>query len=357
MLCKAAVVILALVLAVSAVCLLGGCSGAGESAAVVRGDATQALAAGQVTAASILKQWLSFLYADEGLSFTSAAPAAVARVRSAAKPRTVHPADNTTYPGYVLAIDDTSPEGVHFVYYLWFTDPDTFDGSGYGDITWPDGRSKHVTFSAYYDAPPPYTGHKEADFTEQWSNGISVAYHQVELFSAAEDSHQKWWGTATMPGGLTAQFTIDRNIYRDIITFADGNGSTVTFTVPLTQKLNAPYWPQFSQPLSGACTVSGTQQTFTMTGGPDEAWHAVAFTSTGASAQFTLGSGLTGSGEIRQGGNVAGALTWDASADGTLTQVNAQASAVLPIAAAQRFAVDQWMYSVSALGPAPEWGW
>ena len=123
-------------------------------------------------------------------------------------------------------------------------------------------------------------------------------------------------------------------------------------TIPQALVEWKPYWPDFVKGVSG--TYAGQQ--LKMSGTTDFRWTTLDFSAPGGdAARYQLGAGLAGSGQITQGGQLLGVLSWDATQTGRLQQTDQAAVAVVPTDAARRFAIDQWIHSVAAMSPYPTW--
>jgi len=324
-------VLLGAIAAAAVMVALSGCSGAGSTAATVSGASVKALATEDVTAARTLKCWLTVMYRGQRGG---------TGIRASIRPK------QTTDSG-------TNSDGSTYTYY-W----DDNDLSGHAEYTWPDGSWRHLVWGLWLTEPNGMD--TRIDFTETWSDGTTMSYTCYTL-TVGNDYSEHTAGTAQVPGGGTVQFAMARRLGGDSLNVAFSDGTTMTLTTH-TRVISTVtiYALDFAAGATGTITGPGGTQDFTLEGVNTDAssgyWTRMNVTSAdGSKAQFELGVGFTGSGQIALAGELLGSLNWDTGSNGTLRQVGTDAVAVAPTEVARRFAMDRFIYSTSAMSPGATW--
>jgi len=329
-------VTLTLALCAALPCLLAGCSGTGAPA--VPGSVTelQALATDHLTCLFLVKTWFSILHHP---------------------PRPAKPPPGPCTPGtIVLPPEPGDPPGTTrrqrtdagctVLVSVLFP-----DGSGQVTVTRPPGRVTHTTFEAAYTEGE----WMKQELVQRFWDGTEMTY-QIGLRLASPDNEQYWEGDLALQDGRAMQFRIDRQLYLDEVRVDLPDHSHLEVSAPVTPA-GDPAWPVFTEPATGRFVgPDGDEQTFRLWSTGPEKWQQWAITAAeGVTGHFTLGDGLSGSGQIRQAGTLLGTLAWDAAGEGLLTPTQAAALPVSPSGAARDFAIDRWIGSLAELGPSPRY--
>jgi len=315
------------IIVATAAVLLAGCSGTGAPPADVRGASVQTLASDQVSAASLMRDWLKQLYVKRGPLV----------------PGEVHNHEGDHYWGVTAT-------GAVYDYHM------ADDGSGSGTWTYPGDLVETDTWTAgTFNAA--YTRVFQ-DAVMEFSNGFKMQVHwMMDLTSPY--AAQTYKGKATVPSGQTMNFVWQRDDRRDAVSITLPDHSNLKFGGPLTAVVGAASWPVFERGLTGTYTnAGGVAMGLKLTGSSaTEQWTTWEMTAAeGMTASFALTPGLaTATGELRQNGAVAGNLRWDEARVGTLDLLGAGSQAVSPTAAARDFQMDRWVANSSWLAPIPSY--
>jgi hypothetical protein len=292
----------------------------------VAGGGLQKTASDQLSAASLLHDWLKQLYVSP----------------TDHSPNEVHHHEGDHYWG----IDS---RGAAYDYHQ------ALDGSGSGTWNLLNGLVQTDTWTAAaFNASHTMIS---LDATMAFSNGFTLQYHWTMNLTSAL-SPQTYTGTASLPSGQTMDFLWTRNPQRDTVDMTLPDASRLKFAVPLTHIQGAPFWPVFEQGLTGTYTAAdGAVQHLKLTGSSAEGrWDTWAMTGDGGvQATFSLSAGLAGTGQLRQDGLVVGNLSWTEAMAGALDQIGPGSSPVWPSAAARDFQMNQWVANSAWLSPVPQY--
>ena len=318
--------------------LLGGCSGAGVPAAQVRGASIQAIAADHLSGMLLVKSWFKILH------------------RRQPSGDCVPEFHFEFLPDFSMHLWGKTSDCITFDYIQYM------DGSGCGTQTRPDGKTSAICWG-----PRVIEGSRITRHIEQTLWGGERLEYDLVIDPSTPGAPQTWDGSATLPDGRTMLFVLNRTGSvrsaeaspglipgEDHLTLALPDGSQLEVRVPHLPVLGTSFWPVFADGATGTFRPAGGGQLgFTITGQGDR-WDRWEFTSAGATAGvFTLGADFDGAGLLTKDGSVVAALRWLATGDGTLEPVVAASVEVAPSATARDFQVDQWISSITRLGPAP----
>jgi hypothetical protein len=315
---------------------LAGCSGPGAPAVSGGAADLRDAAADHLSSLFLVKAWFSVLH-----------------VRHDVRP----PAGPCKKQTEVLPLEPGDPPGTtrrrftsrNCTVTLIVTFP---DGSGTQTVTRANGRSSSLTWTA---------GRHDGTWLRQqlvqtfW-DGAELTY-ESGINTASVDDEQYLVGVARLQDGRKMDFRVERSRDFDKVLLDLADGARLEAGVAVHTIPGAIAWPVFSAGADGVyARANGAQQAFRLwSTGPDR-WERSEFTSAhGPSGRFTLGGNLSGSGQIRNSRALLGTLAWSDAFEGELTPVQASAIAVVPSAAARDFAIDQWIASLAALGPGPQY--
>ena len=317
--------IVLLVIAAAAVVVLGGCSGAGAPAVEVQGATVQTLAVDQLSAVTLFKAWSDIMYYIPGTGSTEEG-------------------NETTADGLYYHSWGHESDGAHFD---WYFPLDTDHGS-HGTLTWPDGSS----FTQVCD-PTQWS----ADWSTSRDHFVSTYRDGTKLEVTVEaqygvHNHSSWHGSLTPAGRPALIFDLDRmEAEQDVLTVSLADGSKLEATVPLA--LSTGWWPDFPKGATGSYTNSGgAKSSFVLAG--DVRWQKWdTATPNGLAGSFALNADFQGTGSVRDGASVAGALRWDGEVAGVLDLLGSGQMQVSPSAASLEFAAGTWLHNLGVLMPAP----
>jgi hypothetical protein len=234
----------------------------------------------------------------------------------------------------------------------------TSDCLSWEAVQWPDGsgeqtyrqggRESHMTWTA-----PRMDGAWQVYDIDQtvWDDARLVYENGYNLQTPTSAQYEK--GSAILADGREMDFAHNRNDDRDELALALPDGSALNVEVPLTAAVR--YWPDFLKGAEGTFRGrSGIEQQFRLTGSGTERWERWELDGPGGTeGQFALNEDFSGSGELRQGGDLIATLRWSAAGDGVLQPVGAGAVYATASAAARDFQIDRWIGNIAALGPMP----
>ena len=348
-------ILLGVIAAAAVMVALGGCSGAGSGTPTVSGASVKTLATGDVTAARELKVWLTLLYLGEGGG---------TGIHASVRPK------QTTAAG-------TNTDGSTYSYYF-----DDNDLSGHSLYVWTDGSWRYVKWSPWLAEPNGID--VRINYVEWWGDpGMPVPTptlsappdHNPEegpparfgtkmtyaWYSVTTDYSLHTEGRAQMVAGGAVQFSIVRLVGSDAlsVSFSDGTAMTLATHTRVITNVTV-YALDFGAGATGTIAGPGGTQAFVLEGvntsSSSGSWTRMDVTSAdGTKAQFELGAGFAGSGQIALAGQLLGSLNWDNGANGVLRQVGTDAIAVAPTDVARRFAIDRFIYSASAMSAGATW--
>lgn len=310
--------------------LLGGCSGAGTPAANVEDANLRSIVTDNLSAIVLITSWSQMLYKK-----ASGTPS---------------PQTRTELPDGSLRCswrnsDDSEGEWIFLV---------PFEvGAVRGTITWPDlSYIRRETAGPVWSENPRRSA---SHWIEEFSNGSSIDYtNNVEFRTHLREA---LIGTAQTEQA-TMHFRIDRvQEEQDRLTFDLPDGSHLTLTIPTILGTAVYSRPRFRLPATGQFTGSdGNVLNMTFKGTTADAWDSLEIAAAdGTTGMFTLTNDVAGSGQLRQGGEAVGALTWDADGAGILDLIGVGHQSVNPSAAARDFQITNWINHVALLGPAPRY--
>jgi hypothetical protein len=304
--------------------LLAGCSGAGAPADENAG--VRALAQDNVDAAVTIANWMRSAYVEYLQQVST----------------------NTTHP-------EPNRRAVDIIYVDGTTEHYEVDETTSRSVTTtnlPDGSS-----AVHESRPLSLPGIDDAaHYSTIYSSGARVELDAISISTRPTIYEHR--GTTTAPAGSTTRFYFHRTVsarkHDDVVEVTLPSGAKLTLNVPLKVKYLASDWPVYEKVTTGDFTSRrGDTLGFTLNGTTAEAWDSLRVTaSDGTTGSFTLGEGMSGSGELRKDGQVVAALTWDKNGNGEVSIVDATYD-LAPSAAAQDFQMANWAYRVSLIGPTP----
>jgi hypothetical protein len=309
-------------MALLALCLLGGCSGAGMAPQALRNDSLQTLATDQMTMLVLLKGWLGVLY----------------------------PAP-TTPPG--------TPD-IHFEYLadgvrVYGTDSYghpvdmTFnnDGSGHGATVTPGG----LPVTGTWDAPqgdPVAVQHIQYEYPD-----MRLQFTTTTDYGAARTPAPAIWeGTETLSDSRSLHFRFDDNAtdLHKLRLQLPAAGLDLSCDVPVVLVVNVGWMPPTDSRADGTAAAASGNLTFALKRVSD-AWQEMTLTSGPTSGTFSLGSGMSGSGRFMREGTLLGALNWPDTLVGRLDLTSMASAEVTPSATARALAISKWVSRLSELTP------
>jgi hypothetical protein len=165
-------------------------------------------------------------------------------------------------------------------------------------------------------------------------------------------------GTVTLADGKGMAFSWTHILdFADILSLGLPDGTKLNFRVPTAyQAGHGVSWPVFTEGATGRLTPPSGVALDLMVTGAGDAWTTWAFRADdGTQGTFSLGTGFSGTGQLRQGGKLVASLQWLTGGAGTLVLLTGSAAAVSPSAAASDFMTDRWLSNSALLGPDPEY--
>lgn len=310
---------------------LGGCSGGSARGPVSAGSRS---ASDQVASAVFVQQWGQILW---GL---------VTSQTGTQTPTFGPPVFN---PDGSISQSFTGADGTEAVITGFL------DGSVRLDITHPDGTTQTVLQSVpQFDSVSKTT----TDWQVTSSDGLSVTYTSVvddrgTIFDMSDDTTELQ-GSAVLPGGLSQQFTVLTANGQTAVQAQQSDGSSFTLTVPLS----APefMYPDFSQPTTGTYSNTDSNIRFTLasTANTSSRWAGMsADLGRGVAGQFSLNADFSGSGQLRQQGELMALLSWTATGETEVSFLTAERSDTAPAGAALDYLMHRWQTLTALLAPAP----
>jgi hypothetical protein len=312
--------------------LLAGCSGAGAPASQITGASVQALATDQLSAVVLARSWDRFLYA---------------------RPGTGTQTENDRFTATTWYLNGDLSDGGHYRYAVSLT-----DYSGTGRITWHDGMFTTLTWGVSVPSGPTNSIHT-TQVQQTFEGGQSLNYADVTDFSNPAQTKETWQGTGTLKDGSSMNFVVTRLLPAPngqdqiVVTLPTGDKFQLQVSTELHTGGSGVAFPVYSAGAQGSVQSGAANLAFSLSGHAG-AWDRWAFTAgSGWTGAFTLGSDYSGGGNLSQGGALEGAMHWDATGKGTLTQLGTAASGVTPSAAALAFEINTWLHNAAAMGPMP----
>ncbi len=160
-------------------------------------------------------------------------------------------------------------------------------------------------------------------------------------------------GTVTTASGATITFTAERYFTHYVLTAADAHAGWVyTLTAPTNQALEK---PDTSKAATGSLT-RGTQVTsFALPANPGgQRWTAMTLSAPGGiSGLYDLALALTGTGTVKQSGQILMTVQWGGDCLVTATLADGKSEVGEPSGAARDFLVDRWLWALGDFGPNP----
>ncbi len=311
------------------VVVLGGCSGGSARGPESVGSRS---ASGQVASAVFVQQWGQILW---GL------------VTSQTGTQTPSFGDPVFNPDGSVSQSFRAADGTEAVITGFL------DGSVRLDITQPDGTTQTVLQSVpQFDSVSKTT----TDWQVTSSDGLSVTYTSVvddrgTIFDISDDTTELQ-GSSVLPGDLTQQFTVLRANGQTVVQAQQSDGSSFTLTVPLS----APQfmYPDFSQPTTGTYSSADFNIQFILTSTADapSRWATMSGDlGGGATGQFSLNPDFSGSGQLRQQGELVALLSWTATGETEVSFLTAERSATSPAGAALDYLMHRWQTLTALLAP------
>ncbi|MGE5530942.1 MAG: hypothetical protein ACM3VW_02335 [Bacteroidota bacterium] len=304
--------------------LLAGCSGAGAPADENAG--VRALAQDNVDAAVTIANWMRSAYV-EYLRQVSA---------------------NTSFP-------EPNRRAVDTIYVDGTTEHYEVDETTRSSVTttmFPDGSS-----AVHESTPLSLPGiENAAHYSTIYSTGARVELDAISISTRPTIYEHR--GTTTTQAGSSTDFYFHRTVsarkHADVVEVTLPNDTKLRMNVPLKPRYWASDGPVYEKVTTGEfTTLRGNTLNFTLRGSTAEAWDQLRVTaSDGTTGSFTLGEGMSGSGELRKDGQSIAALTWDKNGNGEVAIIDATYD-LAPSAAARDFQIANWAYRVSILGPVP----
>jgi hypothetical protein len=189
-----------------------------------------------------------------------------------------------------------------------------------------------------------------SDIEETLWDGTVLAYD-----TSQESDYDEERGTATLTDGRTTRFVHRRRAKQDELRLAPDDGSRLSLEVAIVKPWSARCSPVFADGATGVYrSPTGRRLDFRLWGDGGTAWERWQSThADGMTGLFTIGEAFEGSGVIRRGETVLGALRWHPDGAGTVEPLGATGVQALPSAAARDFHFDEWIRNVAALGPMP----
>ncbi len=229
------------------------------------------------------------------------------------------------------------------------------DGSVRLDITQPDGTTQTVLQSVpRFDSVSKTT----TDWQVTSSAGLSVTYTSVvddqeTIFDISDDTTELQ-GHSTLPGNLTQQFTVHTATGQTAVQAEQSDGSAFTLIVPLA----APefMFPDFSQPTIGTYSSADFNIQFTLSSTADAPSRWARMSSDlggGTTGQFSLNLDFSGSGQIRQQGELVALLSWTRTGETEVSFLTAERSDTSPAGAALDYLMHRWQTLTALLAPSP----
>jgi hypothetical protein len=129
-------------------------------------------------------------------------------------------------------------------------------------------------------------------------------------------------------------------------------GWVYSLTAPTQQSLDL---PDTTKPATGTFT-RGTQVTsFTLPANPGGAqWNAMTLTAPGGiTSAYALTLPLTGTGTVKQAGQILMTVQWGGSGAVTATMADGRSEVGEPSGAARDFLIDRWLWALADAGPNP----
>lgn len=308
----------------SVILTLAGCSGAGAPAQNVAGDTAQQTATLQMTALQLLRGWLQILYPPPATSTMSVE---------------VDQVNETTWRAR-----GTDSWGHPFEYYS------RADGSGWGHwYTAPEMEVHGVWTKDEEIAPSVLRKHVHYRYP-----GMDLVFVVTADYSGGGFAPTVQEGTEKLSDGRMLDFRYETipEVEETVSLKLRGDGPEVFVRVPIDFVVDVGFRPRPGQPATGTAKQGGGGLQLAFSGN-DGVWSQLETSSPGGlTGSFQLGDHMTGSGQMRQGAEVFGALNWPESLLGRLQLVSTQNFEVSPMAAARDLSIERWLARASGLGPA-----
>jgi hypothetical protein len=310
--------------------LLTGCSGGGRDVTAQVAPAGTFLS-DQSTVAALNMAWFSYLF-----------PGCFRATSGGCVPNDPGPVEN--------------PDGT----FTWhFTDSDCSDqtwsisadgGTSDGRIVFPGGGVETV-HSVTTSAPGGTSTITQSSTFPDGSQLTSVI--QLAPFSTDPDRLLNGQiGTMTTPAGRRLDFTANRYVSHYQIS-ADGHeGWTYSLTAPTTGAIDV---PDTTRAATGSLSRGAEVLQFTLPASPGQTqWKTMTVTAPGGiSGAYNLGVTLTGTGTVKQSGQILMTAQWGGDGLITATMADGHSEVGQPSGAAQDFLVDRWLWALGDFGPNP----
>jgi hypothetical protein len=162
-------------------------------------------------------------------------------------------------------------------------------------------------------------------------------------------------GNATLAQGLTQQFTVVSTMDRSRVRSEQSDGSVFQMSVPLDPFTASPDLSDPDlKPTTGTYTIPGARIDFTLdkTDAAPTRWGVMDSDAGGDLAgSFALRPDFAGSGQMRQGADLAGALSWTRLGDMSLRLVSAEQPEVSAAGASVDFLTHRWQTLAALFAP------
>jgi hypothetical protein len=182
---------------------------------------------------------------------------------------------------------------------------------------------------------------------------VLASVYQIPAYSNVPDRVlNTQTGTMTTPSGHVISFTCEAHVGRMLLTVDGHEGWVYALTAPMAQAIDL---PDTTKPATGTFT-RGTQVTsFTLPANPGGAqWNAMTLTAPGGiTGTYALTLPLTGTGTVKQAGQILMTVQWGGSGAVTATMADGLSEVGEPSGAARDFLVDRWLWALADAGPNP----
>lgn len=226
------------------------------------------------------------------------------------------------------------------------------DGSATLEIEYPDGATQTVTQSpARIDA-----NITTIDWQIDSSDGLTVNYQTViddrGTPGSIADDRVDLDGESTIPGGLTQEFTVVTDQGTTQVQSNQSDGSVFTMHTPL----EPPDYllPDFEQTTTGVYEVGDRQVEFALTTPQDVNTRWTQMSSDpgeGITGDFALKPDFSGSGEFVRNGDILALVTWLQNGETDVHFPTADSSDASPAGGAVDYLTHRWQTLAGLMGP------
>ncbi len=329
MIARRARLTVALCAASALVALLAGCSGGGRDVSA-QVTTTGSFLSDQATLLALNKTWLPVLFPGFFSVGGGGSPSEVVITDGPDGSQTQTYTDSDgTQETWLVAADYSTMEArlVHpggdvetQSWSLAFTDDGGFDATEV--VAYPGGA--HLERSLH--APP-------------WSDDPDHLYNSQT-------------GRFTLASGKVLDFTMSQFGLHSVLHVDGHEGWIYEVSLPTVVGLAV---PDTSRSATGTLT-RGTQVTrFALPANPGGTrWQSMTLTAPGGiTGTYALGVVLTGTGTVKQSGQILMTVTWGSDGNVAATFADGHSGVGQPSAAARDFLIDKWLWDLASFGPSP----